>query len=161
MSVMEDDIYHYQDKPKIDTRQLFKFTVEERSIRVSNKAVDCLYVGQLTESEFDHHYNEIHRFFNPRLEALAGSKLSLEDFEIIEQDLITSWIRFYVLYGMPVKVRRDDFIHNSTVDTVQAHLLKKGLTREEAIDIGSSLMRMSRREYVEIMDYLDWYHSMK
>jgi uncharacterized protein YoaH (UPF0181 family) len=116
----------------------------------------------MTESEFNQHYNEFHRHFNVNMNAvLSSNRLNTEDVDVMEQDLITSWIRFYVLYDIEVKVRREDFVHYNTVDTVQSHFMKKGLSREEAITTGASFLRMDQKEYSETVDYLEWFHSMK
>ena len=155
-----EDIYYYQKKPRISTSTVFKFTVEGDKLRVSNKNLNILYY-RMTEAAFDDHYNSFHRHLNLNMDALHGSKLKAVDVEPIEQDLIASWIRFFDLYDMEVKVRREDFVNMNTVDTVQSYLMKKGLSKEEAIIVGSSLLRWDQKEYSETVAYFEWYHSMK
>ena len=155
------DIYCYQSKAIVDTSSLFTFTQEEDGFRAANQHINVLY-RNLNQHDFDKHYNEFLSYLNLDYQVVSShKKITEEDLQIIEQKLITNWIRFYQLYLMPVVVKREDFVHPDTVNTVQNHLIKRKLSREEAIDTGAQILRMDRKEYHKTVEYWEWYAQMK
>lgn len=141
--------------PYIETLKLFTITNESGKLRVQNKNVNCLF-SNLTRNSFDENYNEFNRHLNVDFEPLhiKNKILTLtvkEQDEFIEK-VITSWIYYYTINNLPVKVNKLDLIHPYVVDHLLPIVDKKyGKDSIESLALGAKILRQELHNYTRIV----------
>lgn len=147
-----DDIYHYRPgKPWVKTAELFFIQPEGKHLRVENKNVNCLF-NNLTRELFDVHYNHFIQFLNIDFSPIAvqerNYELLVSEQEFLIQKIITSWIYYYTINNLEVKVQRDDFTHPYMTDYILSLLDKKyGIDTLASLALGAHLLRMNLYDY--------------
>lgn len=147
-----EDIYYYRpDAPEQHTETLFEIRQENGKLRVKNKNVNCLF-SNLTPHGFDKAYNEFFKYLNLNFQpiAVAGKLYGLQpkEQEKLVQHIITSWIYFYTINGIPLEVKRSSYTHPYMVDYVLQIMDKKfGIDTPLSLSVGAGILRQSPDEY--------------
>jgi hypothetical protein len=152
-----DNIYFYQpSKIRVDTSIVFEVTTEEDKLRVKNHNVNCLF-SNLTAETFETIYNDFIQHLNLNFSPVhieeKSYQLTIDEQEYLEQTIITSWIYFYTINNMKVKVQRSDFTHPYMVDYILRVLDKKfGIDTGISLTIGASILRQDFKEYCRTVE---------
>ena len=147
-----EDIYLFRPHlPHIDTSKHFEITVERGNLRVKNKNIHCLF-GNLTPESFDKIYNDFNRHLNLDFEPAIVNKevysLTDDEKENLFETIVTSWIYFYTVNDLEVKVKRSDFTHPYMVDYVLWTMDKKyGIDTPISLMLGAKILRQNLTEY--------------
>lgn len=149
-----EDIYFFRPTlPQIDTSKLFIMTGENGKLRVQNKNVNCLF-SNLTRESFDKIFNDFNRRlnldFNPlNLDNKLFSLTADEQGKLFET-IVTSWIYYYTINNLTVKVKRSDFTHPYMVDYVLIIVYKKyGTDTNESLALGAKILRQDLNDYTK------------
>ena len=152
-----DNIYFYQpSKTKVDTSTTFEVTTEGDKLRVKNQNVNCLFSNLITET-FETIYNDFIQHLNLNFLPvnIEGKlyQLTIDEQKYLVQTIITSWIYFYLINNMRVKVKRSDFTHPYMVDYLLRVLDKKfGIDTNISLTIGASILRQDFKEYCRTVE---------
>jgi hypothetical protein len=147
-----EDIYFFrQTLPQIDTSTLFTITEENGKLRVQNRHVNCLF-NYLTRDLFDNIYNDFNRHLNLDFEPLRLNNktfsLTGDEQEKLFQTIVTSWIYYYTINNLTIKVKRSDFIHPYMVDYVLRVVDNKyGPDTNESLALGAKILRQDLNDY--------------
>ena len=159
-----NDIYfHRPELPHIDTSILFNITEENGKLRVQNENVNCLF-SNLTRDTFDKFYNEFNRYLNLDFEQLNIDNrtygLTLDEGERLFETIVTSWIYYYTINNLTVRVRRSDFTHPYMVDYVLEIIDKKyGEDTNESLALGAKILRQDLKKYIKTVKSRRWYYD--
>ena len=149
-----NDIYSFrQDLPEIDTAKVFTINTEKDKLRVENKNVNCLF-SNLNKETFHQIYNDFHLNLNLDFEPLhlenQTYELSLEEKDKLFQIIVTSWIYYYTINNLKVKIKRNDFVHPYMVDYVLPIVDKKlGKDTKESLNLGAKILRQNLEDYTK------------
>jgi len=152
---------HDSSKDNINTQSIFEISFEGEKLRVKNENINCLY-SNLDPQNFDSVYNEIFKCLNLDFSAIEiGNKsyqLSNNEQQYLVQKIITSWIYYYSINGLKIKVTRSDFEHPCMIDYVLYIIDEKyGTDTDESLILGAKILRhknylsavKSRRRYYD------------
>lgn len=149
-----EDIYFFRPTlPQIDTSKLFTMTGEHGKLRVQNKNVNCLF-SNLTRDIFDKIYNNFNRHLNLDFESLNINNkvysLTADEQENLFETIVTSWIYYYTINNLTVKIMRSDFTHPYMADYVLTIVDKKyGTDTNESLVLGAKILRQDLDVYIK------------
>lgn len=152
-----DNIYFYDpSRTKVDTSKTFEVTIEGNNLRVKNQNVNCLF-SNLTTETFETTYNDFIQHLNLNFLPvnIEGKlyQLTIDEQQWLVQTIITSWIYFYTINNMRVKVNRSDFTHPYMVDYLLRLVDKKfGIDTNISLTIGASILRQDYKEYCKTVN---------
>jgi hypothetical protein len=149
-----NNIYYYQPNlPKVDTSSVFDISKEGDDLRVKNQNVNCLF-RNLSAEIFDKEYNNCYRHLNLNFSPLnihnESYFLNEKEQNKLVQEAITSWIYFYAVNNLPVKVSKDDFDGPGLMDQLLSILDKKyGIDTPISLSLGARILRQNPEKYEE------------
>jgi len=147
-----DDIYFYRPSLRtINTTDKFEIKRDGENLRVKNENVNCLF-GNLTFEDFDRLYNDFFKNLNLDFDPVKVDNksyfLTEKEKEKLTDKIITSWIYYYTINNLTVKVKRSDFAHPYIVDYVLSLLDKKcGVDTFGALTLSAKILRQEETEY--------------
>ncbi|WP_206780447.1 hypothetical protein [Hymenobacter amundsenii] len=159
-----NDIYFYQpSKATVDTSQIFEVTYEGDTLRVKNENVNCLF-SNLTIDAFQIIYNDFIQHLNLNFLPIIIDKnlyeLTTDEQKYLVQTIITSWIYYYTINDMRIKVKRSDFAHPYMVNYLLRVLDKKfGIDTNVSLTIGASILRQDFKKYCKTVEGRRWYYN--
>ena len=145
MENISNDIYFYQSHLlSVETSTLFNISKEGNDLRVKNQNVNCLF-HNLSADIFDKEYNNCYKYLNLDFTPLAiqGCTYNLDqkEQERLIQETITSWIYFYAVNSLPVKVTISDFDGPGLIDHLLSIFDKKyGADTEISLSLGAKIL---------------------
>jgi len=146
------DIYFYRPSlPTVHTTEKFEITNEQGRLRVKNKNINCLF-SNLTTDQFDKLYNDFIQHLNLDFESETIDNIDYfltdEEQDKLIETIITSWIYYYTINNLTVKVKRSDFTHPYMVDYVLSTLDEKyGADTLIALTLGAKILRQGQAKY--------------
>lgn len=143
-----NSIYYFRkDVPDIDCKEKFTFIKEQGKLRVENGQVNILF-SKLDEVSFCLKFNEFLKYLNLDKE-LQDNKIS---YSHIEEKIITHWMYYYTINNKSIKIRKADFTHPQTVNILEQYLKELKMNREDLINTGCKILRMSYKKFKGISD---------
>jgi hypothetical protein len=149
-----EDIYFFRPTlPQIDTSKLFTMTSEYGKLRVQNKNVNCLF-SNLTRDSFDKIYNDFNKHLNLDFKPLyldnKEYSLTTDEQEKLFETIVTSWIYYYTINNLTIKVKRSDFTHPYMVDYVLTVVDNKyGTDTNVSLALGAKILRQALNDYTK------------
>ena len=148
-----NSIYFYDSsKEIINTESIFEISSEGEKLRVKNDNINCLF-SNLDSEKFDTIYNEFQKHLNLDFSPIeVGNrvcKLSEKEQNYLVQKVITSWIYYYSINGLKIKVKKSDFEHPYMVDYLLPIIDKKyGTDTKESLKLGAKILRKKDENYL-------------
>ncbi len=152
-----NSIFFYDSsKEKIKTESIFKMSFEGKKFRVKNNHINCLF-SNLDFQEFDNIYNDFFKHLNLDFSPLEieNKKIQLSEKEqgYLIQKIITSWIYYYSINGLKIKVKKSDFEHPNMVDHVLSILDKKHKnSTSKSLKLGAKILRQKEEDYLSTVN---------
>ena len=150
-----NNIYNYQPHlpSSVETSKVFYITKEGNDLRVKNQHVNCLFRNltvEIFDREYNHCYKHLNLDFSPLVIQDGEYCLNNDEQEKLIQDSITSWIYFYAVNDLPVKVTRSDFEGPWLMDSLLGILDKKyGEDTTISLSLGTKILRQDPDEYTQ------------
>lgn len=154
MKNTSNNIYYYQPHlPSVETSKIFNISKEGYDLRVKNQHVNCLF-RNLTVEIFDREYNNCYKHLNLDFAPLVIQdrvyNLSITEQDKLIQNTITSWIYFYAVNNLPIKVTQTDFYGPWLMDHLLSILDKKyGEDTTISLSLGAKILRQDLDEYTQ------------
>jgi hypothetical protein len=150
--LIEDAIICFQqERPAVDTQEVFSINQEGEDLRVENTNVNLLY-RKLTGKQFDEAYNFLNKYLNFDFSPIRidGKEYMLlqNQQQYIEQETLTSSIYFFAVNKLKMVLKENKMDIKIPFDALLELLSRKyGIDTPVSLALGAHILRRPLAEY--------------